>query len=245
MSGLDHALARAAGGLTLFPCDDDKRPFTAHGFYDASADPHLILEWWTRWPDALIGIPTGDKFVVLDIDCAKHVEAAQWPLTRIHVTRSGGRHLFFKPNVAVTNTASKICRGIDTRGAGGYIIWWPAEGLEVLHGGLLAPVPDWIIRRLNPPAPPPRWVPARPLTSDRAEHKLAGIIRTIANATAGERNHLTFWGACRLAEMVAQNALSRDDAVAIAVEAASRAGLPRHEALRTARSAFQNQFGRQ
>jgi hypothetical protein len=250
MSGLDHALARAAGGLTLFPCDNDKRPFTAHGFKDASADPDMIRRWWTRWPDALIGVPTGIKFCVVDVDL-QHAEARDWygkanlPVTRTHVTRSGGRHILFRPHDDFRCSASKIWKHVDTRGLGGYIIWWPAEGLEVLHGGLLAPVPDWIIRRLNPPAPPPRWVPAQPLTSDRAEHKLAGIIRTIANASAGERNHLTFWGACRLAEMVAQNALSRDDAVAIAVEAASRAGLPRHEALRTARSAFQNQFGRQ
>jgi hypothetical protein len=44
------------------------------------------------------------------------------------------------------------------------------------------------------------------------------------------------------AEMVAQSALSRSDAIAIAVEAASRSGLSRSEALRTTQSAFQNQF---
>ena len=38
--------------LPVFPCDNDKRPFTAHGFKDASNDPDLIRTWWTRWPNA-------------------------------------------------------------------------------------------------------------------------------------------------------------------------------------------------
>jgi hypothetical protein len=44
--------------------------------------------------------------------------------------------------------------------------------------------------------------------------------------------------------MVADSLLSHNEAIAIAVEAASRAGLPHNEARRTAQSAFQqNQFG--
>jgi hypothetical protein len=79
---------------------------------------------------------------------------------------------------------------------------------------------------------------APPLNSEHAERKLDGIIRTIVNAREGERNHVTFWGARRLAEMVAQATLSQQEAIAIVVEAARRAGLPYREALRTARSAF-------
>jgi Bifunctional DNA primase/polymerase, N-terminal len=236
------ALKLAHKGIPVFPCDNNKRPFTAQGFKDASCDGELVHRWWSRWPDALIGVPTGARFVALDVDLTKHVEAQEWygkanlPLTRTHVTRSGGRHLLFKPNDRVRNTTGKVCRGVDTRGDGGYIIWWPACGLTVLHGGALAEVPEWIVRALNPPAPPP---PA-PTSSNikHSEAKLDGIIRTIARAAEGERNHVTFWGACRLAEMVAQGVLSHNDALAIVVEAASRNGLPPSEALRTAQSAF-------
>jgi hypothetical protein len=250
MSTKIAAALSLATRLPIFPCGNDKRPFTAHGYKDASSDPDIIRKCWMRWPDALIGVPTGNKFVVVDCDL-QHVEAQEWygranlPPTRTHYTRSGGRHLLFKPNDAVRCGAGKLARGIDTRGKGGYIIWWPAEGLKVLHADVLAPVPEWVLKKLQAePAPPP---PSRrqPVSCpQQAQRKIDGIIRTIVNAREGERNHITFWAACRLAELVAQSVLGRDDALEITIEAATRTGLPRHEARRTALSAFQNQFGR-
>ena len=65
-------------------------------------------------------------------------------------------------------------------------------------------------------------------------------LSNVAGAREGERNQLCFWGACRLREMVDQQLIPQDDAIAIVVEAASRAGLPHAEALRTARSALRN-----
>jgi hypothetical protein len=235
--------------VPVFPCDNDKRPFTAHGFKDASADPDVIRKWWERYPDALIGVPTGIKFVVVDVDL-QHAEAQEWysranlPATRTHITRSGGRHVLFQPNDKVGCTAGKIWKHVDTRGSGGYIIWWPAEGFDVLHSAALRRVPDWIVSGLNPePAPPPPAKPCRALNTDQAQRKLDGIIRTIARAAQGERNHVAYWGACRLAEMVSDSLLSHNEAIDIAVEAANRAGLPHKEARRTAQSAFQqNQF---
>ena len=245
-----EALKLARQGIPVFPCGADKRPLTPHGFKDATCcDSEIIHTWWTAWPDALIGVPTGERFTVLDVDCAKHVEAAQWygkanlPLTRTHITRSGGRHLLFTPGPPLTNSVSKLCKGVDVRAAGGYIIWWPACGLEVLHADALAEMPNWLIEQLlKRPSAEIICFRQRPFppTSAAAQHKINGIIRAIAHATEGERNSLTFWGACRLAELVAQGILNRSDAVAIAVEAASRNGLPRREALRTAQSAFQN-----
>jgi hypothetical protein len=243
------ALAAAldlANRLALFPCDNEKRPLTPHGFKDASTDPDQIRKWWKRWPNALIGVPTGDKFCVVDADL-QHPEAQAWygkanlPDTRTHTTRSGGRHLLFRPHDAFRCSAGKIWKHVDTRGAGGYVIWWPAEGLEVLHAGTIAAVPDWIIAKVNPPSAPPLSSP--PLTPERAQHKLAGIIRTIASASVGERNHITFWGACRLAEMVAENTISQIEAINLTIEAATRAGLPHQEARKSAASAFKTVIG--
>jgi hypothetical protein len=248
---LAAALDLAQQGYAVFPCVNrpmdpnvDKTPLTQHGFRDATRDINRIARWWRRWPDALIGVPAGIKFVALDLDL-QHADAQQWyernrprlPLTRMHVTRSGGRHLLFAPTAHVGCTTSKLGHHIDTRGLGGYLIWWPACGLDVLHGGVLAPVPMWITELMHvaPPALPVR--PIR-LSPEHAQVKLAGILRTIARAHQGERNTVTFRGACRLAEMVAGGMLSQADAVALAIEAASRTGLPNSEARRTAQSAL-------
>jgi hypothetical protein len=238
MTPIEHALRLASRGIGVFPCRPDKRPYTASGFKDASIDATTIEAWWRERPDALVGVPTGAKFVVLDLDL-QHPEAQQFyaganlPITRAHRTRSGGRHLLFKPHNEFRCSAGKLWKHVDTRGAGGFVIWWPCIDLEVRHAMVLAKVPDWIIRRLNPPVPPPR--PSTPISLERARNKVAGIVRTVAGASEGERNHLTYWGARRLAEMTE---LGQGEAIEIIAEAASRAGLPYSEAVRTARSAF-------
>jgi hypothetical protein len=240
---ITHAQNLAARGHAVFPCRLDKAPLTPCGFKDASTNADTIARWWTTWPDALIGVPTGDKFVVADCDL-QHVEAQYWyahaniPTTRTHVTRSGGRHLLFQPHPEVRCTAGRIHPHIDTRGLGGFVIWWPACGLEVLHAEVLAPVPAFILRSLSrPPALLPSPTSFTP-TAETASRQLEGIVRTVAQASEGERNNLTFWGACRLAEMAALGLLNRTDAFNIAVEAGGRNGLSRHEVWRTVGSAF-------
>jgi hypothetical protein len=233
---------RLARRVPVFPCGNDKTPFVAHGFKDASSDPAIIAQWWQRWPDALIGVPAGIKFVVLDIDL-QHREAQNWyaqsqprlPLTRTHYTRSGGRHLLFRPHEGVKCTTSRIWPHVDTRGTGGYIIWWPAEGFVIEQGDLLAAVPDYIIAALNPPTAPISYS-SRPV--NHSPQQLVGILRAITTAQEGERNRLCFWGSCRLAELVADGGLSRCDAIALAIEAAIRTGLSQPEAKRAVLSAF-------
>ena len=34
----------------------------------AATDPGLVGEWWRRWPDANLGLATGPRFDVLDLD---------------------------------------------------------------------------------------------------------------------------------------------------------------------------------
>ena len=230
--------------VPVFPCKvGDKAPYTRNGFKDASQDAACIKHWWTRWPDALVAVPTGEKFVVVDVDL-EHREAQDWyaraniPTTRTHVTRSGGRHILFQPHDGVRCSTSKIWRHVDTRGAGGYCIWWPAHGFGVLHDGL-APVPGWILRALQRDEVRPQI--DRTVELDQAPAKIAGIIRAIVDAREGERNRLLFWGACRLRELAEQQAIPHSEAFAIAVEAARRVGLPYAEVLKTTRSAFRGQ----
>jgi len=78
MSKLETALKLAeVGNPVFFPCKPDKRPYTANGFKNASTLPDVITNWWQTWPDALIGVPTGEKFIVVDCDL-QHPVAQSW-----------------------------------------------------------------------------------------------------------------------------------------------------------------------
>jgi hypothetical protein len=45
-----------------------KHPRTPHGLNDATSDPAQLGRWWRRWPQANIGLVTGEVADVLDID---------------------------------------------------------------------------------------------------------------------------------------------------------------------------------
>ena len=65
------ARSLAAAGVPVFPClVEGKRPLTRRGFLDASSDPEQVAAWWSRTPNANIGIPTGaaSGVVVVDVD---------------------------------------------------------------------------------------------------------------------------------------------------------------------------------
>ncbi len=143
---MDAALAYAAKGIPVFPCKSDgsKAPLTAHGFKDAIADPDQVEAWWTKFPDAWIGMPTGKAsgYDVLDLDKKNgkdgfaHVPGWKSLSPIIAITPSGSAHLFFKAD-GVTSSANVVANGVDTRGEGGYVIVPPSPGYRWLSGGIL------------------------------------------------------------------------------------------------------------
>lgn len=138
---VDAALAYAAKGLPVFPCKpSNKRPYTEHGFKDASTDPEQIRRWWAHYPNAMVGVPTGTVtgFWALDIDDPAAFEAAcpvDLPSTR-RCDTGKGYHLYFKCDAAapVANKQRKQdgswpipdLPGAETRGEGGYVIVPPS-----------------------------------------------------------------------------------------------------------------------
>ena len=154
------------------------------------------------------------------------------PATRLHRTRSGGIHALFRHRPALRNSVSRIAPGIDVRADGGYIIFWAAHGLPV-DDRPLADWPDW----LKPPEPKPVTRPAVPARNEVAA--VEGIVRTVAQAPQGQRNSVTYWGACRMRENVADGVLAEGLARELLLEAASRNGLMAAEAARTIQSAFE------
>ncbi|MHB8390519.1 MAG: bifunctional DNA primase/polymerase [Acidobacteriaceae bacterium] len=163
------ALELAEAGLPVFPLAANKRPLTEHGFKDATRDPAVVREWVAKWPSALIGVPTGraSGLFVLDIDRKHGVDgfatltqkSVSLPLTRIHQTTSGGSHYLFRwpEGTSLSISAGKLGGGLDTRGEGGYIVWWPACGLPVLCEEEPAALPGWIVDALTEK---PRTAPA-------------------------------------------------------------------------------------
>jgi Bifunctional DNA primase/polymerase, N-terminal/Primase C terminal 1 (PriCT-1) len=159
-----HALSLARLGLRVIPLrPNGKVPLTEHGCKDASADPEVIAKWWGQWPDANVGVATGEGLFVVDIDIKNGVEGeAAWrdlqqphgpaPMTRTVITPSGGRHLYWDPGgVFVRCSAGRLGAGIDIRGAGGYVV---AAGeidgkrYETLPAPI-APAPPWLLELLR------------------------------------------------------------------------------------------------
>ena len=144
--------------LPVFPCKPDKKPYTEHGFHDASKSIDQIEVWWHIYTDALIGIPTGaaSHILVVDIDpegedwYAEHIE--ELAATRVHQTKRGHHLLYKMPALDIRNSASLLAPGVDVRAEGGYIIWWPAHGMEAV-GDLqdLKEPPPWLMERLLKP----------------------------------------------------------------------------------------------
>jgi Bifunctional DNA primase/polymerase, N-terminal len=245
MTSLSYAIAL---GLPVFPCRNtpenkatDKTPLTKHSFHDASGDPDLIREMFTRCPRALIGVPTGavSGFDVLDVDPRNggrewyESNKSKLPATRIHRTRSGGIHLLFKHLTGLRNSTSKIAPGIDVRADGGYVIWWPETGLPVKdYPPEGAPEwPLWLIPSvMNKPVAPQAVYCAAAANKSK---QLAGVLRVVAEGTEGERNQRLFWGLCRVREMAAQGKIPLSDGKMLLAEAAYRCGLPPLEIRRT------------
>lgn len=137
---ISAALAYARRGWPVFPCNPlNKRPLVEHGLHAATTDALRIRAWWSQWPKAMIGIPTGPAsgFWVLDIDTdrakgkdglaslAEHGhDLSDLTDTAVANTASGGYHCLYRfdPDRPVTNARGALRRHIDVRGSGGYIV---------------------------------------------------------------------------------------------------------------------------
>jgi hypothetical protein len=201
----------------VFPCREDKKPATQHGFKDASRDPGVIERMFSRPGAALIGVPTGEVsgFDVLDVDTGegdefpdekkrlKRLSARTWlhaskehiPSTRIYRTQSGGYHVYFDHGPGIANTESHLALGVDTRGNGGYAIFWYAHGFECTDHSPRAAWPSWLLEGLFY-KPEPDVIPQRAAAyrikdpKSSAQRIFASVIRKVEAAPDGQRHHV-------------------------------------------------------
>jgi hypothetical protein len=149
----------------VFPCEPGgKRPLTYSGFWDASADPRRIEAWWRRWPDANLGVPTGERsgLLVLDIDPGADGTESLAALERVHGplpgtararTGGGGVHVYFRypAGEEVRNSAGRLGPGLDVRGEGGYVVVPPSRTRSAYEWLDRAPPADpaWLLMCLR------------------------------------------------------------------------------------------------
>ena len=259
---LQAALAHAAKGRPVFPCDPaTKKPLTEHGFKDAVTDPALITKWWTKWPDAMIGMPTGKVSGVFAVDLDGQVGLANWaalaeewdwldsvPDTAKQTTPGAGEHLLFQwPGTKVRCSTSKIAPKIDVRGDGGYIIIWPsrrADGREykLVNGCQPAKAPCWLLDLVTGQAKTEKKtlaVPAeRPGTSPYGLGAMEREVGRVATAPQGQRNDALNTASFALGQLVAGGEVDEGTALGALQRAAKAAGLPQGEAEKTIMSGF-------
>ncbi len=117
--------------FSVIPLRRDKKPLLAwQEFQGRKPSEEEVEQWFTRWPDANIGIVTGavSGLVVVDADGA---EGLTWmkehlPVTSVYVQTGKGYHAYFRhPGGHIAN-ATRIAPEVDIRADGGYVVAPPS-----------------------------------------------------------------------------------------------------------------------
>lgn len=242
----------AAHRVPIFPCvPEGKRPLTRRGFQEATSDVEVVENWWRRWPDANIAVPTGfvSGLDVVDVDvhpsgsgfqpfadAQAHGLADQWAwLVR---TPSGGLHAYYLRTTPGEQRSWQVPhRHIDFRGDGGYIVVPPSR-TDVGDYRVIA-VASRDPKAVDGPAlrnflDPPRATPAA--AGSRRDIGADHLATWVANQPEGARNRSLFWAACRMVE----SGHDYQEAASTLGTAAQAAGLDEREAMTTIRSAFRS-----
>lgn len=132
---MEFALKYAAEGFAVFPCRPrGKEPLgmlAPNGCLDATTDTETIRGWWTKCPDANIGLATGKKngLVAVDLDGLPGITSgATLGISSIITSLTGnGLQLFYAdPEGKLKNSVKKLAPGVDIRGEGGYCVVPPS-----------------------------------------------------------------------------------------------------------------------
>jgi hypothetical protein len=227
-----------------------KHPITTHGLHDASTNREQVQWWWRRFPQANIGLATGHRFDVLDIDgptgersmarlSAKHPFGPPGPLVR---TGRGGWHVYLAPT-GLGNPKPRDLEKVDWRGRGGFVLAPPSRHVTGRRyrwvrdlDTPIPPVPPALRARLERPAPAqPAYPTVRPSTPGHpyGQRALETRLAEVARAPKGDRNRTLYTAGLRLFSLVAGGVLERSQVEAGLLAAAERSGLLREEPAQT------------
>ncbi len=259
----------AAPNHTEATCDGaDHRCVDGHTGWEprATLDTTRIEAAWRHRPYG-IGIACGPaRLLVVDLDTAKgeqlsgmetlaeleHEAGEALPGTWTVGTPSGGRHLYYQQpdGKPLGNTAGRLGPGIDTRGAGGYVVAPPTQLRDgdywLVDDQPPARLPNWFRQLLTPPprsAPTShRCHPTNQVAGDDRSRRyvdraVAGELDRIAMAAEGQRNHTLFCASIALGQLAGAGLVPADEVQERLLAAASghvNAGAySRHQAQQT------------
>jgi hypothetical protein len=229
-----------------------------YGVKDATTNRARILAWWTRHPQASIGLACGHCFDVLDVDGPKGAQAIR-ELAATHGLRSsgplvhtggGGWHYYLAPT-GLGNAYPRDLEHVDWRGRGGYVVAPPSrhasghpyhwvEGRDL--GAPPGPVPVVLLDRLRPRQlqRPTGFVQVQAAgdgPGDRyARAALAEELARVAGAPVGQRNRQLWESTRNLYNLIATGALSEREVQQGLLAAADRCGLLAEEPRQTRRT---------
>jgi hypothetical protein len=229
-----------------------------HGVKDATTNRVRVLAWWTRHPQANIGLATGHRFDVLDIDgpagahaiqelAAAHGLQSSGPLVR---TGGGGWHYYLAPT-GLGNARPAGLPHVDWRGRGGYVVappsrhasghlyqWVIGRDVETPLGEAPAPLRARLERRGPQRSPYSVQLPATGADpGDRyAQAALAEELAMVAAAPVGHRNRQLWESTRNLYNLVATGALDHRQVDQGLLAAAERCGLLEEEPRQTHRT---------
>lgn len=233
ITNFEMAFSFASRGVPVFPCrPEGKRPIPSNGYRSATTTERIIRIWWERHPDALVGMPTGERtgVWVLDVDvksggletlAALEAEHGRLPATRTVRTSSGGKHYYWQ-HCGLRCSAGRLHRrGIDVRGDGGLVIV-PGSALpdgrryELIDDSPPTDSPEWLLSLVRPRPYVPR--PSAPYEPGTADHYVNAAVRSelarLAESREGNRGTQLNNSAYALGTLVGAGALSRSDAEA-------------------------------
>ena len=209
----EAALVYARAGLAVFPCwPGSKKPATTHGYREATIDLERVGYWWRRNPQANIGVTTGTRVDVLDIDvhaggtgfgALQRLLDAGLAREWAHAVRSpsGGLHLYYPADPDRPQRSwSRSSAHIDFRGQGGYVITVPSRitiaGDERVYEPVGQafrgrPIPADRIRELLSPSPPARRPALSSVVASLEEHALR-IGAWLGHSEGSDRNEALF-----------------------------------------------------
>lgn len=193
-------------GLSVFPVSNEtKIPLIK---WDRLQDTLPTLEEVKEWfavNGRSVGVAMGkvSGTFLLDLDFAKHPESRAWyeankhriPRTWVERTKSDGLHIYFKwvdtlelkqTNTTGANGGSKLPKGVDTKGYGGYSKMTPSEGYEWIvppHIAPLANPPEWLLELL-----PAKGSSIRKVLTQTAGNKTSWFAEALAGLKEGNRN---------------------------------------------------------